>query len=110
MQPGRPRTCPIHPVDCPEKPHGDGRAPHSHRGSGRQSAHYSDGFVFLRPPSPVSSPPGEDNAANGFWQAEICPANPVARISKETADNPPSPPTIVGGEGRGEVARETIPD
>jgi hypothetical protein len=36
-------------------------------------------------------PPGEDNAANGFWLAENCPANPVARIFKKAADDSPSP-------------------
>jgi len=35
------------------------------------------------------------------------PANPVARFFKETANDSPSPPTGVGGEGRGEVARDT---
>jgi|ERR1017187_906437 hypothetical protein len=35
------------------------------------------------------------------------PANPVARFSRETANDSPSPPTGVGGEGRGEVARDT---
>ena len=35
------------------------------------------------------------------------PANPVARISKDAANDSPSPPTGVGGEGRGEVARDT---
>jgi hypothetical protein len=51
--------------------------------------------------------PGEDNAANGFWLAENCPANPVARIFEETADDSLSPPTGVGEERRGEVARGT---
>jgi hypothetical protein len=46
-------------------------------------------------------------AAGRFWFGDGCPANPVARIFKEAADDSPSPPTRVGGEGRGEVARKT---
>jgi hypothetical protein len=37
----------------------------------------------------------------GFGFADDCPANPVARIFKDTADDSPSP----GGEGRGEGGR-----
>ncbi len=47
-------------------------------------------------------PPGEDDAMNDFWLAESCPANPVARISKESADGSPSP----WGEGRDEGGRD----
>jgi hypothetical protein len=35
---------------------------------------------FLRPPSPISSPLGEDIPADDFGFADDCPANPIARI------------------------------
>ena|ERR1035437_61546 len=53
-------------------------------------------------PHLLSSPPGEDNAANGFWLADSCPANPVARIFRKAAAVSPSP----WGEGRDEGGRE----
>ena len=39
--------------------------------------------------------------AQDFWLAEDCPANPVARHSKDAANGSPSP----GGEGRDEGER-----
>jgi hypothetical protein len=61
-----------------------------------------DEFCFAARPHLFPLPPGEDNAANDFWLAENCPANPVARILKETADDSRSP----WGEGRDEGGRE----
>jgi hypothetical protein len=55
-------------------------------------------FGFDARPHLLSSPPGEDYAANGFWLAESCPANPVARIFKGTADDSPSYPSPIGWE------------
>jgi hypothetical protein len=43
--------------------------------------------------------------AQDFQLAEDCPANPVARHSKDAANDSPSP----GGEGRGEDGRSNHP-
>lgn len=62
--------------------------------------------LYVRPHlNPLPQERKQPLAAFGF--ADDRPANPVARFFKLTADNSPSPQTGVGGEGRGEVARET---
>ena len=53
-------------------------------------------------------PQERKSAAQVFIFSADHPINPVACISKDAANDSPSPPTGVGGEGRGEVARETI--
>ena len=59
--------------------------------------------LVLRPPSPVSSPQGEDMPERDFRLAEDYPSNPVVRYSKNAAYFSPSP----GGEGPGEDGRQT---
>jgi len=61
-------------------------------------------MCFDARPHLLSSPPGEEMAAGGSGFADECPANPVARIFKGTANDSPSP----WGEGRDEGARESI--
>jgi hypothetical protein len=53
-------------------------------------------------------PQERKSAAQVFIFSADHPINPVACISKDAANVSPSPPTGVGGEGRGEVARDII--
>src|SRR5271170_1210075 len=55
------------------------------------------------PPSPVSSPAGEDFFGHVLWHPIASFVNPVAGISKNAGSVSPSP----GGEGRGEDGRLT---
>ena len=57
-----------------------------------------------RPPSPVSSPQGEDKPQEVFCLADGRRTNPDAGISKNAGNVSPSP----GGEGRGEDGRKSI--
>jgi hypothetical protein len=65
-------------------------------------------FILFTRPSPWPSPiRWEREQQWTFFALPVAhPANPVAGISKTAARVSPSPPTIVGGEGRGEVARQ----
>ena len=57
---------------------------------------------FARPPSPKSSPPGEDFTGHAFWFANDSHANPAVRISKNAANDSPSP----GGAATAAMAGE----
>ena len=58
--------------------------------------------LILRPPSPVSSPQGEDILARDFRLAEDCPANSVARHFRNAANDSPSPRGDLSRLGIGE--------
>jgi len=59
-------------------------------------------FVFYVRPHPGLLPQEKEKLRAGFGFADERPANPVARISKQTENDSPSP----WGEGRDEGGRE----
>jgi hypothetical protein len=58
-------------------------------------------FAFYFRPHPDLLPWEKEELPGILGLAEVCSANPIARIFMETAKDSPSP----GGEGRGEVGR-----